>query len=129
MPAVVADTQLLSSQVTIAVIRAATVVLAVWNVAGFSLPVAVTLTVNPTRGRVGRAAPPMAGAIVGARVDPESDTVGDNVRKDLLRGRRGVSWNLTQQNKKKREHRVKYINKYTLLKKKPPKGNAKIMYP
>lgn len=74
LPAVVADTQLLSSQVTIAVIRAATVVLAVWNVAGFSLPVAVTLTVNPTRGRVGWAAPPMAGAIVGARVDPEKDS-------------------------------------------------------
>lgn len=125
MPAVVADTQLLSSQVTIAVIRAATVVLAVWNVAGFSLPVAVTLTVNPTRGRVGRAAPPMTGAIVGARVYPEKDTVGDDVRKDLLRGRREVIWNLTQQNKKQREQRVKCINKYTLLKKKHQKGTLK----
>lgn len=50
LPAVIADTELLSSQVTIAMIWAATVILAVWNVTGFSFPVTVTLTVNPTRG-------------------------------------------------------------------------------
>lgn len=85
LPAVIADTELLSSQVTIAVTWAATVILAVWNVAGFSFPVIVTLTINPTGGRVCWTAPSVAWTIVGTRVDPEGDTVEEDMRKDLLR--------------------------------------------
>lgn len=81
LPAVIADAELLTSQITIAMIWAATVILAVWNIAGFSFPVIVTLTVNPTRGQICRTTPSMAWAIVGTRVDPEGDTVVEDIRK------------------------------------------------
>lgn len=84
LPAVIADAELLTSQITIAMIWAATVILAVWNVAGFSFPVIITLTVNPTRGWICRTAPSVAWAIVGTRVDPEGDTVVRDIRKVFL---------------------------------------------
>lgn len=56
LPAVVAHTQLLSGQVAVAVVGAATVVLAVGDVAGLTLPVLVAFTVNAAGdGAAGRA--------------------------------------------------------------------------
>lgn len=71
MPAVVADAQLLPGEVAVAVVRAAAVVPAVWDVAGLAFPVLVTFTVHSAGGRVTRRALPVAGAVVGTRVDPE----------------------------------------------------------
>lgn len=79
MPAVVADAELFSGQVTVSVIRAATVIPAVRDVAGFSFPVLLTLTVHATRDRVGCAASSVARTVVGTRVYSE----GDRVRKDI----------------------------------------------
>lgn len=70
MPAVVADTQLLSGQVAVAVVGAAAVVPAVRDVAGLAFPVLVAFTVHSAGGRVAGGALPVAGAVVGARVDP-----------------------------------------------------------
>lgn len=70
MPAVVADAQLLPRQVAVAATRAATVVAAVRDVAGLSLPVLLALAVDAARRRVGRAAPAVARAVVGAGVHP-----------------------------------------------------------
>lgn len=69
MPAVVADAQLLPRQVAVAVVGAAAVVPAVRDVAGLALPVVLALAVHPARDRVGRAAPPVARAVVGTGVD------------------------------------------------------------
>ena len=85
MPAVVADAELLSGQVAVAVIRAATVIPAVRDAAGVSFPVVLTLAVHSTRDGVGRAASAVAGTVVGTRVYPEGDTVGEKV-KELLQG-------------------------------------------
>lgn len=87
MPAVVADAELLSSQVTVAVIRAATVIPAVRDVAGFSFPVLLTFTVHATRDGVRCAASAAARAVVGTRVYPAGgrDTVWEDV-KELLQG-------------------------------------------
>jgi len=60
LPAVVADAQLFSGQVTVAVIRAATVVPAVRNVAGLSFPVLLALAVHATCDRVCGAASAVA---------------------------------------------------------------------
>ncbi len=83
LPAVVADTELLSGQVAVAVIRAATVVPAVWDVAGVSLPVLVTLTIHTTRDRVRCAASAVARTVVGTRVYPKGDTVMEGVMEVL----------------------------------------------
>lgn len=70
MPAVVTDTAFLPSEVTVAMVGAATVVPAVGDVTGLALPVLLTLAVHPAGDGVSRAALPMTGAIIGARVDP-----------------------------------------------------------
>jgi len=69
LPAVVADTQLLAREVAVPAVRAAAVGPAVGDVAGLALPVLVALAVH-LAGRGGaRRALPVAGAIVGTRVD------------------------------------------------------------
>lgn len=83
LPAVVADAEFLSGQVTVAVIRAATVVSAVRDVAGLSFPVLLTLTVNATGDRVRRAASAVARAVVGTRVYPEGDAIRQRVQEVL----------------------------------------------
>lgn len=70
MPAVVADAELLPGEVTVAVVRAATVVPTVRDVAGLALPVLVALAVHPAGGRVARCALSMSGAVVRTGVDP-----------------------------------------------------------
>lgn len=60
LPAVVADTALLPSKVTVALVGAATVVPAVGDVTGLALPVLITLTVHPAGDGVPCAALPMA---------------------------------------------------------------------
>lgn len=76
LPAVVADAELFPGQVTVAVIRAATVIPAVRDVAGFSFPVLLALTVHATRHRVRCAASSVARTVVGTGVYSEGDTVG-----------------------------------------------------
>lgn len=86
MPAVVADAELLSGQVAVAVIRAATVASAVRDVAGVSLPVVLALAVRRAGGRArGRAASAVARTVVGTRVDPEGryNRDGQTVREVL----------------------------------------------
>lgn len=85
MPAVVADAELLSGQVAVAVTRAATVIPAVRDVAGFSLPVLLALTVHATRDRVRRAASAVARAVVGTRVYPEGDRKLDRKSRQLFK--------------------------------------------
>lgn len=85
LPAVVADAELFSGQVTVAVIRAATVIPAVWDVAGFSFPVLLALTVHTTRDRVRCAASAVARTVIGTRIYPEGDTVRQEV-KNVLQG-------------------------------------------
>lgn len=75
LPTVIANTQLLPSEVAVAVIRAAAVVPAVGDVAGLALPVLVTFTVHSASGRVPGGALPMARAVIGTRVDPEKKDV------------------------------------------------------
>lgn len=72
MPAVIAHTKLLARQVAVAAVRAAAVVSAVWNVAGFALPVVLALAVHSARHRVGRSTPAVARAVVGTRVYSET---------------------------------------------------------
>lgn len=85
LPAVVADAELLSGQVAVPVIRAATVVPAVRDVAGFSFPVLVTLTVHTARRRIRCAASAVARTVVGTRVYPG----GDTIREEVLQGYTG----------------------------------------
>lgn len=73
LPAVIANTQLLPGEVAVAVVGAAAVVPAVGNVAGLPLPVLVTFTVHSAGGRVPRGALPVAGAVIGTRVDPRQE--------------------------------------------------------
>lgn len=73
LPAVVADAELLSRQVAVAVIGAATVGSAVGDVAGWSFPVLVALAVDAAQHQVGRAAPAMTRTVVGTRVYPEGE--------------------------------------------------------
>lgn len=65
MPAVIADTQLLPSEVAVAVVGAAAVVPAVRDVTSLAFPVLVTFTVHSAGSRVTRGALPMAGAVIG----------------------------------------------------------------
>lgn len=53
LPAVIAYTQFFPSEVAVAVVRAATVVPAVRDVAGLALPVFIALTVHSARYGVG----------------------------------------------------------------------------
>lgn len=85
LPAVVADAELLPGQVAVSAARAATVVPAVRDVAGLSLPVLLALTVHTTRDRVRRAAPAVARTVVGTGVYPEGGTVRQDV-KEVLQG-------------------------------------------
>lgn len=82
LPAVVADAELLSGQVTVTVIWAATVVSAVRDVTGFSFPVLITLTVHAAQHRICCDASAMARAVVGTRVYPG----GDTIREEVLQG-------------------------------------------
>lgn len=66
MPAVVADAQLLAGEVTVAAVRAATVVAAVRDVAGLALPVLVTLAVHVAGDGVAGCALAVAGAVARA---------------------------------------------------------------
>lgn len=70
MPAVIAHAQLLPGEVAVSVVGAAAVVPAVRDVAGLAFPVLVTFTVHSAGGRVTGGALPMAGAVIGTRVDP-----------------------------------------------------------
>lgn len=83
MPAVVADAELLSGQVAVAVVRAATVIPAVRDVAGVSFPVLLALTVHTARDGVRRAASAVARTVVGTRVYPEEE---ETVREEVLQG-------------------------------------------
>lgn len=85
MPAVVADAELLSGQVTVTVIRAATVVSAVRDVAGVSFPVLITLTVHTAQHSIRCAASAVARTVVGTRVYPG----GDTIREEVLQGYTG----------------------------------------
>lgn len=49
MPAVVADAELFSGQVAVAVVRAATVIPAVGNGAGLAFPVLITFAIHAAR--------------------------------------------------------------------------------
>lgn len=60
MPAVIAHTQLFPSEIAVAVIRAATVVSAVRDVAGFTFPIFITLAVHAACYGVGGGALSMA---------------------------------------------------------------------
>lgn len=70
LPAVVADTQLLPSEVAVAMVGATAVVPAVGDIAGLAFPVLVTFTVHSAGDRVPRGALPVARAVIGTRVDP-----------------------------------------------------------
>lgn len=70
MPAFVADAQLLTGEVAVAVVGATAVVPAVGDVTGLALPVLVTFTVHSAGDRVPRGALPMARAVIGTRIDP-----------------------------------------------------------
>lgn len=69
LPAVIADTQFFSGEVTVAMIRAAAVGFTVWNVTSFALPVFVALTIYLTWNRGTRCTLPMARAIIWTRID------------------------------------------------------------
>lgn len=64
LPAVIAHAQLFPGEVTVAVIRAATVVPAVRDVTGLTLPVLIAFTIHTARYRVPRGALPVARAVI-----------------------------------------------------------------
>lgn len=70
LPAVIADTQLLPSEIAVAVVGAAAVVPAVGDVTGLTFPVLVTFTVHSAGSRVPRCTFPMARAVIRTRVHP-----------------------------------------------------------
>lgn len=69
LPAVIADTELFSRQVAVAMVWAATVGFAVRDITRFPFPVLITLTVHLTRNRDTGCTLSMARAIVGTRID------------------------------------------------------------
>lgn len=69
LPAVIADTQLLSRQVAVAMVRTATVGFTVRDITSFPFPVLITLTVHLTRHRDTGCTLSMARAVVGTRID------------------------------------------------------------
>lgn len=64
LPAVIAHAQFFPGEVTVAVIGAATVVPAVRDVTGLTLPVLIAFAIHTARYRVPRGALPMARAVI-----------------------------------------------------------------
>lgn len=69
LPTIIADTQFLPCEVTVAVVRTAAIGFTVGNITGLALPVFVTFTVYLTGNGDTRCTFPMARAIVRTRVD------------------------------------------------------------
>lgn len=66
LPAVIAHTELFPGEVAVAMIGAATVVPAVRDVTGLTLPVLIAFTIYTARYRVPRGALPVARAVIRA---------------------------------------------------------------
>lgn len=85
LPAVIAHAQLFPSEVTVAVIGAATVVPAVRDVTGRTLPVLIAFTIHTARYRVPRGALPVARAVIWTWVD----SVEGEMKKKVAKSKQG----------------------------------------